>query len=128
MRRRRGILACLAATAVVAVALPATGAVSAPALRTTVKKVQVADDYYAPTNLTIRKGQYVKWVWNSYNIDSHNVTLNSAPEGVKRGQFKSPTGTIGLRFQKQFKKPGKYKFLCTLHRTVMKMTVVVKSP
>jgi plastocyanin len=128
MRARRNMLVCLAATAMVAIALPASGAFSASVQRATVKKVQVADDYYAPTKLTIKKGQYVKWVWNSYNVDSHNVTLNSAPQGVKRGQFKSPTGTIGIRFQKQFKKAGKYKFLCTLHRTVMKMTVVVKSP
>jgi plastocyanin len=70
----------------------------------------------------------VKWVWNSYNTDSHNVTLNSGPSGVNRGKFKSPTGTIGLHFKKQFTKPGTYKFLCTLHRTVMKMTVVVKKP
>jgi plastocyanin len=128
MRSRRNMLACLAATAAVAIALPAGGALSAPAQRATVKKVNVADDYYAPTKLTIRKGQYVKWVWNAYNTNSHNVTLNKGPSGVNRGKFKSPTGTIGLHFQKQFKKPGTYKFLCTLHRTVMKMTVVVKTP
>ena len=128
MRARRNMLACLAATAAVAVALPAGGALSAPAQRAVVKKVTVADDYYAPTKVTIKKSQSIKWVWNSYNTDSHNVTLNSAPNGVKRGKFKSPTGTIGLHFQKQFTKPGTYKFLCTLHRTVMKMTVVVKNP
>jgi plastocyanin len=128
MRARRNMLACLAATAALAVALPAGGALSAPAQRAVVKKVTVADDYYAPTKVTIKKSQYVKWVWNSYNTDSHNVTLNSGPSGVNRGKFKSPTGTIGLHFKKQFTKPGTYKFLCTLHRTVMKMTVVVKKP
>jgi plastocyanin len=126
MRTRRNILACLAAIAAVAAAVPATGALSAPVQRTTVKQATVADDYYAPTKLTIRKGQYVKWVWNAYNTDSHNVTLNSGPSGVNRGKFKSPTGTVGLHFKKQFTKAGTYKFLCTLHRTVMKMTVVVK--
>jgi plastocyanin len=128
MRARRNMLACLAATAAVAIALPASGALSAPAQRAVVKKVKVADDYYAPTTLKIKKGQYVKWVWNAYNTDSHNVALNQAPAGVKRGQFKSPTGTIGLHFQKKFTVPGKYKFLCTLHRTVMKMTVTVTKP
>jgi plastocyanin len=126
MSRYRKILACVAATAALAAAVPATGALSAPVGRATVKKVTVADDYYGPTKLTIRKGQYVKWVWNAYNIDSHNVTLNSGPSGVNRGKFKSPTGTIGLHFKKQFTKPGTYKFLCTLHRSVMKMTVTVK--
>lgn len=128
MSARRNMLACLAATAAVAIALPASGALSAPAQRATVKKVNVVDDYYAPTKLTIKKGQSVKWVWNAYNTDSHNVVLNKGPSGVNRGKFKSPTGTIGLHFQKQFTKPGTYKFLCTLHRTVMKMTVVVNKP
>jgi plastocyanin len=128
MRGRRIMLACLAATTALAAALPASGALSAPAQRATVKKVNVVDDYYAPTKLTIKKGQSVKWVWNAYNTDSHNVALNKGPSGVNRGKFKSPTGTIGLHFQKQFTKPGTYKFLCTLHRTVMKMTVVVNKP
>jgi plastocyanin len=122
MSRVKLVLVCLAVAALV----PAAAAVSAAAGGAKPVKVTVADDYYGPTKVTIKKGKSVKWVWNAYNTDSHNVTLNSGPKGVNRGKFKSPTGTIGLHFQKQFTKPGTYKFLCTLHRTVMKMTVVVK--
>jgi plastocyanin len=122
MSRLKLILVCLAVAAVV----PAAAAVSAAAGGSKPVKVTVADDYYGPTKVTIKKGKSVKWVWNAYNTDSHNVTLNSGPKGVNRGKFKSPTGTVGLHFQKQFTTPGTYKFLCTLHRTVMKMTVVVK--
>ena len=122
MSRVRLLLVCLAVAALV----PAGAAVSAAAGGARPVKVSVADDYYGPAQLTIKKGKSVKWVWSAYNTDNHNVSLNQGPAGVKRGQFKSPSGTIGLHFEKKFTVPGKYKFVCTFHRTVMKMTVVVK--
>ena len=74
-----------------AVAVPVAGA--APGARTAaatstaakskavVKKVKVADDFFSPTKLTIKVGDKVNFVWSQTNINTHNVTLISGPEG-----------------------------------------------
>jgi plastocyanin len=88
--------------------------------------VTVADDYFAPTTVKIRKGRRVRWVWSQLNYDPHNARLTKRhPPGVRRRDFRSATGTIGIKFIRRFIVPGKYGFICTIHPTVMKMTVVV---
>lgn len=126
---RRVLTIVAAATALVAAAAPVAGAISTPSQRAPKPRVAiVADDYFAPVSLKINKGARVKWNWSDDNFNSHNVTLSSGPKGVKRGQFKSSTGTIGIRFVRKFTVAGKYKFVCTLHRALMQMTVTVKKP
>ncbi|MET0128659.1 MAG: hypothetical protein ABW249_08715, partial [Solirubrobacterales bacterium] len=70
MLRRRGIqtwaAAGLAAIALGAVAVPATG--SGQADKTV--KVTVADDFFAPTDLKLKKNSSVKWVWDSSNTNT----------------------------------------------------------
>ncbi len=39
-----------------------------------------------------------------------------------------PSGSIGIKFIRKFTVPGNYKFVCTLHRATMQMTVTVKKP
>ena len=47
-------------------------------------KVTVADDFFAPTDLKVKKGSKVKWVWDSSNTNTHNVILTSKhPKDVK---------------------------------------------
>ncbi len=54
------------------------------------------------------------------------------PDGVKKasceGRHQKCNGSaaINYSFSPKFKVPGKYGFVCTLHKTVMKMTVKVK--
>ena len=60
------------------------------------------------------------------NLDSHNVKLKKGPRKVDKKDFKSATGTIGIKFTPKFKVPGKYHFICTLHSSVMQMDVIVK--
>ncbi len=113
--------------AAVAVGIPATGAAKPRHHKPAKPKiVKVADDYYSPTTLTVHKSASIRWAWSYSNYDTHNVRLKKGPRGVKKSVFRSPTGAVGIHFQRKLKKPGTYKFICSLHATVMRMTVTVK--
>jgi plastocyanin len=90
------------------------------------KKIKVADDFFAPSKTSVKKCTKVKWKWLPENLNPHNVTLTSGPKKVKKKDFKSATGSIGIKFNRTLKKTGKYKFVCTIHRTVMTQTITVK--
>ena len=90
------------------------------------KIIKVVDDYFTPATLTVNKGKTIKWVWDSMNTNTHNVMLTKAPKKVKKGQFKSADGSIGIRFERKLTVPGSYTFICTIHPTVMRTTITVK--
>ena len=114
----------IAAIALGAVAVPASVG-SAPANKT--ESVTVADDFFAPTDLQVKKGTKVKWVWDSSNTNTHNVILTSKhPKDVKASDFRSSSGAVGISFKRKFKVPGKYGFICTFHRSEMKFALTVK--
>ena len=96
-----------------------------PALGAAKKTVGVGDNYYTPKSLTVSKGTTVTWKWPGFDQagDVHDVKLKSAPKGVKK--FHSSPGTAGFSYKKTLKKPGVYKFVCTLHEE-MKMTIRVR--
>ncbi len=106
-----------AALAVAACAFPAV-ALAAPT-----KRIQVGDDYYGPTKMTVKPGTTVKWVWLDDNTNSHDVKLKSGPKGVKR--FHSASAAMDYTFSRKLTKPGTYKIVCTLHQD-MTMTIKVK--
>ena len=125
MLGRSTLIAALVATSAFAGVAAASDRV-APAERKTVT-VTVADDYYAPTSVKIKKGSKVKWVWDDFNFNTHDVVLTGTkPDGVKKDDFKSRSAAINYSYSKKFKVPGKYGFQCTFHRSVMQMTVKVK--
>lgn len=129
MLRRRGIQtwasAGLAAIALVAVAVPAS--IGSEQGRRATKTVTVADDFFAPTDLKVKKKSSVKWVWDSSNTNTHNVILTSKhPKDVKASDFRSSSGAVGISFKRKFKVPGKYGFICTYHRSEMKFGLTVK--
>ena len=81
------------------------------------KIVKVADDYYSPTTLTVHKGASIRWAWSYSNFDTHNVRLKrGAARGEEVASSRSPTGAVGIHFQRKLTTPGTYKFVCTLHR------------
>jgi plastocyanin len=123
---RRGLTGCaLAAVAAAAVAVPAIGGATEDRRATPV--VTVADDYFAPVDVSVKKNSKVKWVWDGDNLDTHDVVLTSKhPDGVKAKDFRSSSGAIGITFAPKFKVPGQYEFVCTYHKTVMRMNVKVK--
>ena len=129
MIRTRATIALMVAAAVV-VAVGALAGVGA-ARSTKPKIVQVLDTNdggFVPTDVRIRKRGKVRWEWGA-DFDNHNVTLTSAPRGVRKSRFRSQTtSNPDYHFTKRFRKPGKYHFICTIHPTQMKMKVVVRRP
>ena len=104
------------------VALPAAQAKPKPPP----KPVKVADDFYSPTNVTVPKNGKVTWTWQNTNSDSHNVTLQKGPKGVKKSDYRSNTASTHFKYTAKFLVPGTYKFHCTIHPTLMQMKVVVQ--
>lgn len=125
--RRHPLLAGAAAAALVASLLFGGAAATAKAPKKPTV-VSVADFYFGPDNVTIKKGGSVKWVWAPTNVEPHDVHLKSGPKGLKqKGSYSTKTTAVtNARFQKTFETPGTYKFICTIHPTQMKLTVTVK--
>jgi plastocyanin len=122
--------------AVMVVALALSGAVAAaanapsnpPKSKSKPKEVTVADYYFGPEKLTLKKGQSIDWVWSESNSAPHDVHLKSGPKGLKeKAKYSTKTTAVtDAEFEKEFTTPGTYKFICTIHPTQMHMTVVVK--
>jgi len=91
-----------------------------------VARVKIADDYFAPRRVTVKRCAKIKWRWLPGNLHVHDVTLLRAPPKVRKRDFKSGTGSIGLKFTRRLERPGKYRFVCSVHRTVMKLTIVLR--
>jgi plastocyanin len=94
----------------------AAGALAIPALAATTT-VQVKDNKFAPTSITVKKGTTVKWVWKGKA--PHNVTVSKGP-----AKFRSTTQVKGS-YSKKLTKAGTYTILCTIHAPGMKMTLKV---
>ena len=138
---RRAATIAAGIVAVGALALPATsGADKNPQPKKT-STVKVADDFYSPTSLKIKRNSKVNFKWDAANTNTHNVVLKKGPKGVKKGCptkgkdaysdliskcNKSGSGATGIKFKKKFDVKGKYNFICTIHPTVMKLDVKVK--
>ena len=128
MKRTFTVVAALIAA--LSLAMPAAG------IAGKTKKVKVLDDYYSPTNVKVKKNKDVAFKWDGDNLNTHNVVMKKGPKGVKKSKKPcakgkitkcnmSAAGSIGINFKPTFNKPGTYKFICTIHPTVMKMTVKV---
>ena len=81
-------------------------------------QVQVMDPYlYSPNLLNIKVNDFILWNWQSAGgREPHDVTPASVPAGVNRNDFKSAlTSDTSYRFKRQFTKPGKYSFVCSIH-------------
>ncbi|HEY7950630.1 MAG TPA: plastocyanin/azurin family copper-binding protein [Solirubrobacterales bacterium] len=115
--------ACLALAGTVGAGAPAYAATAAKP-----KVVEVADFFFAPSAVTIRKEGKVKWVWAATNVESHDVHLKQGPKSLKKKATYSTktTAVTNATFVKAFPTPGSYRFICTIHPTKMKMTVTVK--
>jgi plastocyanin len=96
----------------------AVGVLAGPSVGAASKTVQVKDNLFTPTKLTVTKGTTLRWAWKGKA--PHNVTVTKGP--VK---FHSSTMAKGS-FQKKLTKAGTYSILCTIHAPNMKMTVTVK--
>jgi plastocyanin len=122
--KRKGLISLIGCLAISAVGVPT--ALGTTTKKPTVKKVQVEDDLYSPTKVTVKKGQQVNWIWSNANYDTHTVTLIKGPKGVNKHRFSSIQASTGVHFKLTFLKPGVYHFQCMLHPLEMNMTVTVK--
>jgi plastocyanin len=113
---KRGVLG---AALVGFVVLPAAGAAGGTPVT---KKVLVADDYYGPTKLTVKKNTTIDWVWDDDNTDSHDVKLEKGPKHVSK--FHSASAASAFTFKEKLKVAGTYKIVCTLHQAMV-MTIKV---
>ena len=85
-------------------------------------KVQVGDDFFNPTKVSIAKGTKVKFKW--IGTDKHNVVKKKGPGRLV--QLRAPTDQTGFKYKHKFKKAGTYKLICTVHDD-MKMKIKVKA-
>jgi plastocyanin len=128
---RQSLKLVLVAVAVLALSGAAATAAEAPPAKKPKgkpKEVSVADFYFGPEKLTLKKGQSVNWVWAETNTYPHDVHLKSGPKKLKQKKSYSTrtTAVTNAEFEKTFTTPGTYKFICTIHPTQMHMTIVVK--
>lgn len=130
MRGSRSARLLKAAVACVAVAaLLGAGAASAGVpQRPKPTLVTVNDFYFGPDSVTIHKGRTVKWVWSASNTYPHDVHLKQGPKKLKeRSSYSTRTSAVtDAQFKKTFERPGTYRYICTIHPTLMKLTITVK--
>jgi plastocyanin len=95
---------------------PAAGEREAHAAKTV--QVNVRDDFFSRTSLTVDRGTRVRWVWRGRN--PHDVTVTTGPT-----RFASSTKRSG-DFARTLRKTGAYRIICTVHE--MRMRLVVRRP
>jgi plastocyanin len=115
--RTRRLLAGVAAVALAGALLGGLTVAAGAARSAKPPQVQVGDNFYSPTKLTVTAGTKVTWTWIGSN--THNVTVVSGPK-----KFRSVDQTSGT-FSQILKKTGTYQIVCTFHPG-MTMTLVVK--
>ena len=79
--------------------------------------ISVGDNFYSPSQLRIKTGTTVTWVFNGNN--PHTVTSSNG------NTLSSGTQNQGARFTFRFSAPGTYQYFCTVHGQSMSGTVVV---
>lgn len=85
--------------------------------------VAVRGQRLTPDRLRLRKGDTVRWVFDTPagNDNLHDVTVASGPVG-----FSSPHLNLGRSYRRTFDRPGSYRLYCSLHPLSMTQEVVVE--
>ncbi len=115
-------------TVVTAFAVAAAGLTPAVVAGAATKKVprktiNIGDNFYAPTKVTVKRGTRVTWRWPEDTGDTHDVKLGKGPSKAKK--FHSEQAGSAYAFSRTLTVPGTYKIVCTLHDD-MRGTIVVK--
>ena len=110
-------------TSIAPVAIMAAGAaflIAGPA-EARVQKADIGSNFFAPGKLTVKKGDKVRFVWEEFGFEAHDVNVRKGP-----AKFHSPLQAGGTWTTKKLAKPGKYALFCSQHPEDMKMTLTVK--
>ena len=78
---------------------------------------------FTPGTIHIRVGDRV--VWRNRDNVGHNVTTQEDPAGVNLVDLASPTIPPGSAFAYVARYVGKAQYVCTIHPTTMRATIVV---
>jgi plastocyanin len=104
------MLASLApAAAALTLALPASAGPTAENAIRADHRVAVRDNFFSPRSLTLDPGDTVKWTWKGDN--RHNIRFKRAPRGAGR---KNASARREGSWHRTFRKPGHYRYVCTL--------------
>jgi plastocyanin len=113
MRTRTLTASAALATVAAVAAIAATGSQAAAT------KVVTVDDYsFTPSTVSVKAGTTVKWVWAGKAV--HDVEVVKGPR-----DFHSRVMSKGS-YTKRFSRRGTYRIDCSIHSTVMRMTVRVR--
>ncbi|MGH2947108.1 MAG: cupredoxin domain-containing protein [Solirubrobacteraceae bacterium] len=85
-----------------------------------VQKVDIGSNFFAPGKKTVRKGDKVRFVWEEFGFEAHDVNVRTGP-----AKFSSPLQAGGTWTTKKLRKPGRYSLYCSQHQE-MRMTLTVK--
>ena len=105
MRRLTTILALVALLAFV------------PTVEGATKSVRVGDNFFSPSSISIRKGDYVKWRW--VGDARHNVVA------TRGASFRSSIKTSGT-YTRRFRRRATIRYICTIHPSSMRGTIRVR--
>ena len=86
-----------------------------------VHKAQVSSNFFAPGKLTVKTGDKVRFVWDEFSFEDHDVNVRKGP-----AKFHSPLQAGGTWSTKKLTKTGKYVLFCSQHPEEMTMTLKVK--
>ena len=86
-----------------------------------VSKVQISSNFFAPGKLAVNQGDKVRFVWDDFSFDAHDVNVKKGP-----AKFHSPLQAGGRWTTKRLKKTGRYSLFCSQHPEEMRMTLTVK--
>lgn len=97
------------------------GPLQPPGPPVTADTVNIVDNQFGPTAVSVVSGGTVTWTWSPNNTMQHNVRWMSGPVMPPS----SPTQATGAPFEVTFTQFGTYEFVCNLH-TGMQGTVFVQ--
>jgi plastocyanin len=83
--------------------------------------INVRNFFFSRSNISVKSGSKLTWLFQAANNEVHNVTLASGPRG-----FGSPNYSNNTSFSFRFKTKGKYRIFCALHPVAMTETVTVR--
>ena len=89
--------------------------------------INVGDDFFYPSKVTINAGQTVRWT-NNGSVP-HLINANPGTEKCKPSSsegFDSPTVSPGDTFERTFNNPGTFAYHCEFHGCPMKGTIIVQ--
>jgi plastocyanin len=85
-------------------------------------RVVVRDNFFSARSVSVGSGDVVRWVWRGGN--RHNIVFKHVPRGASQ---KGAAARRKGRWQRRFREPGAYRYVCTLF-TGMRGSIMVEQP